>query len=1130
MKWFNYIRHFLRPAKRINLCCTCLTKTFFLMMCFSLFFSASLTFAQETPVKMWEGTIDIPTYLLDDPEVAPIFERDWSYQRARRSVYPYLLNDNMTRNKEVITYKALYLENEYLKLCVLPEIGGRLFYATDKTNDYEILYRNDVIKPANVGMLGAWISGGAEWNAFHHHRNTTNLPVNYKLIDNEDGSMTIWVGETELRHRMSWAIGVTLFPGKSYMEITGRLINATHNDIPMLYWSNAATHVDENYQIIFPQSVEFGTFHCKNSFCHWPITKEPYNGYEEYANGIDASWWKNHFMSNSIFVHDLQEDFIAGYDHARKAGTMMTANHHIVKGAKFWLWGPNSEWDTKILTDNSGHYIELMVGAYSDNQPDYTWAAPHEVKTFSHHWYGLRELGGVKTGNKHAALNLDLDESGKAFLGVNTTEKMKDLTVKLTSRDGTVLFSETAFIAPESPFVREIKLDKSVKDADLTMTVEDKEGNLLLTYTPIEKDDDADDKPLPEIVDRPLLPHQIENTEECYYVGLRNLQFYNPFIDPTDYFEEVLRRDPGDVRSNTRMGVYWRQRGDYEKAANYLRTAIKRQTKDYTRPRDCEALYNLGLILKTQGKLEAAIDTLYRAVWDYTYNSSGNYQLAQIYSWQGNFDMALDRLDESITYYSNNFNSLNLKATIMRLSGNKEEALKCVERVLSVDPLNAYASHEKMLLAGDDYFYKLMRDDVQSYIELALSYMHNGFIETSFELLTYIDGKVEFPIVKMWLGEMAEVMGDHATADKYFKAALALPTEYCHPFRLETLEVLRKLKERYPDNYKVYYYLGNLLYDKQPDNAMKEWEKCIEINPDFAMAWRNLGWAHWLHTKNYAESVRYYRKAIELDPTKALFLEEIVQVYERKGENVQVRYDLLKSHHELATKRYLPLATEVMMGTFLGDYDYVLHLLRTCYFPTREGVASFHDVYVDALVLAAKEKDEQGQKQEAIKLYEESFEFPENHQVFLVDKRLPRDAQVYFLIGDTYERMGNKSKARSYYKRASEVNVKKTDYRFWQGLALEKLGKKEEAKTIFNTLLEEGRGRIVESYVNFYGAEGTTGKTVETINSLAYYTMGLGELGLGNVSAAEKYFAKSLELKPDNLWASVMLKEVRKSK
>ena len=173
-------------------------------------------------VRAYEGTITLPTYLLDPAEKAPIFERDWSYQRAKRSVYPYPLNDNMTRKKEDVTYDCLYLENEYVKLCVLPEIGGRLLYAVDKTNGYDIFYRNSVVKPANVGMTGAWISGGVEWNAFHHHRQTSHIPCDWRIVENRDGSKTIWLGETEYRHRMQWAIGITLRPGKSYMEISGR--------------------------------------------------------------------------------------------------------------------------------------------------------------------------------------------------------------------------------------------------------------------------------------------------------------------------------------------------------------------------------------------------------------------------------------------------------------------------------------------------------------------------------------------------------------------------------------------------------------------------------------------------------------------------------------------------------------------------------------------------------------------------------------------------------------------------------------------------------------------------------------------------------------------------------------------
>ena len=295
---------------------------------------------------------------------------------------------------------------------------------------------------------------------------------------------------------------------------------------------------------------------------------------------------------------------------------MLAGNHHILKGRQFWLWGPNSEWDTRILTDNDGHYCELMVGAYSDNQPDYNWSAPYEVKEFTHYWYGLRDIGGVKTGNRQAALNLDLVAPGKALVGVNATEKLPKMTVTLTA-GGRTLFTKQTDLAPDAPFVETVSIDKNIKPTDLRITLTDAAGKELLVYSPVEHDPN---KPLPEIVDRPLLPEQIENTEECYLVGMRNLQFHNPFIDPTDSFEELLRRDSGDTRANTQMGVWWRQRGDNEKAARYLRTAIKRQTKDYTRPKDCEAMYNLGLILKQEGKVEAAMDTLYRAVWNYNYN------------------------------------------------------------------------------------------------------------------------------------------------------------------------------------------------------------------------------------------------------------------------------------------------------------------------------------------------------------------------------------------------------------------------------------------------------------------------------------------------------------------------------
>lgn len=1062
-------------------------------------------------VKAWEGTIDLPTYLLDPAEKAPVFDRDWSYQRARRSVYPYALNDNMTRTREVVTYQALYLENEYVKLCILPEIGGRLFYAIDKTNGYDIFYHQDCIKPANVGMTGAWVSGGVEWNVFHHHRQTSHIPCDWRIVSNDDGSKTIWIGETEYRHRMQWAIGVTLHPGISYMEVSGRLMNSTQNNNSMLYWSNVSTGVDSTYQIIFPQSTEYVQFHCKNYMAHWPITAEVFNGSDDYANGVDAQWWAAHPCGNSMFIYDQKEDYIAGYDHGKDAGTMLTGNHNINKGGKFWSWGPNSKWDTKILTENAGHYIELMQGAYSDNQPDYNWNFPYETKEFSQYWYGIRNLGGVKAGDREAAMNMEVNADGTVTVAVNATRPRAGLKVEVVNA-GKPVYSKTFGIAPDKPFHETVNPQKYEKDTDLTMNLYNEKGELMFTYTPVHHDTST---PLPAIVERPARPKDIANTEECFLVGLRNLQFHNPFVDPTDYFLEVLRRDPTDTRANTQMGVYYRIRGDYDKALPYLRAAVRKLTKDYTRPKDAEALYNIGLILKAQGNVPAALDTLYRATWNYTYNSGANTQLAQIYSAAGQYDQALERLDEAIAYNGRNFQAVDLKGLVLKAMGKASEARKCFDAVLAEDPMNALALRETSSAAD---FREFMREAPESYLELAILYNNNGFRDEAVKILKDIDSRVAYPTIKMWLGYLT---GSYS----YYEAALALDEGYCNPFRLETIDVLNKAVELFPENYKPHYYLGNLLYEKQPERAVAEWQKVTEMAPEKALAWRNIGWYHWINTRNFAEAKKYYLKAIELDPSSALFLEEADQVLELGGEDVQFRHDLLKSHHETAVKRYYPLAGEVITGMFVGDYDYVLDLLENCYFPTREGVANFHEIYMDALLLAGKDKLKKGDAEGAIALYSKAFDYPENHQVFYVDGRIPHDAQVYCAIAEAYEQLGEADKARENYEKAANVNVQKTNFRYWKGVALKALGRKAEAKALFRDLVQAGKDGVVEDFVSFYGAEGTTSQSVESVNSQAYYTMGLGYKGLGRGFKANRCFRKSVSLKSDNLWPNVMLRK-----
>ncbi len=166
--------------------------------------------AQNTSaVRAWEESLTIPTYEIGKADPNPSFDVGRAYQRARAPIYPYAMLDTITDRKTDKSYRAVYIENRYVKLCILPELGGRLFSALDKTNGYDFVYRQSVIKPALVGMMGAWISGGVEWNVPHHHRSTTFMPVRREIEEHPDGSRTVWVGEIELRDRMKWLVGIT---------------------------------------------------------------------------------------------------------------------------------------------------------------------------------------------------------------------------------------------------------------------------------------------------------------------------------------------------------------------------------------------------------------------------------------------------------------------------------------------------------------------------------------------------------------------------------------------------------------------------------------------------------------------------------------------------------------------------------------------------------------------------------------------------------------------------------------------------------------------------------------------------------------------------------------------------------
>ncbi len=1084
----------------------------------------------QSAVSLKEESIVMPTYPVAPAERNPIFFNNETHQGAAKHIYPYALNDTYIHERVEKAYKALILENEYIKLCVTPEIGGKLYYATDKTNGYDFIYKNDVVKPSNIGMTGAWVSGGIEWCVLHHHRASTFLPMDYELVENEDGSKTIWIGETEPRQQIRWTIGITAFPGKSYFEAELKIHNATPFTHSFLYWANVAARANKDYQILFPPSVQFATYHAKNDFTHWPISTEVYRG-QDFTKGVDISYWINSVQSNSFFAHDLKEDFMGGYDHGQETGTVHVGDHNISKGAKVWEWGsgPRGQATEARLTENAGPYLEIMVGTYSDNQPDYSWIKPYEVKTSKQYWYPVKSIQGFKNANLNGAVNLEAREKNTLFLGYYSTQEVNNAKIVLKNGDKTI-FEKELGISPENAFTQSIKIKGPFKMTDLyTEMVNTATGEVLVSYQPLEKEVG---KELPEIVEAPAAPKDIATVEELFLTGKRIEQFHHATYKPMDYYQEALKRDPGDIRTNTAVGNIYLRDGDYTNARKYLSKAIQRLTQDYTRPKECEPLYLQGLTLKALELYDEAIDTLYRAAWDYSFSAASYLELARISTLKGDLPKALDQINESLATNARNNSAIVLKASILRKMGDFETAAKTIEPIISTDPLDFRAANESYLIAKEsgnkqkaseelEILKKDMRDFDQNYLELAAGYINDGLNEEAQDILLRFNG--EDPIISYYLGYLEAKKGNPTAADNYFKEASAQSEDYCFPFRLQTVKVLETALKQQPADGKAYYYLGNIYYHRnQRDKAIVEWETAVKHNPGLAVAHRNIGWAFFNHLGDGNKAIAAYEKAIELRRDQAIYYEELDELYEMSNAPIATRLKLFEGSNDVVSNRDDAFARKIAVLTLGGQADKAVEYLSGKQFSYREGSSRIRDIVIDAHLTLGLKYLEEKNYQKAL----DNFMLAQLPDEEASGSRAGnRNIQVHYFIGLAQDALNNGSKAKESFSSSAGLSSSPSGYiSYYSGMSHLKSGNKTEANNIFNAMLTEADKQLHQEEVesDFFAKFGA-GEAENARLSNAYLLKGLAYKGLGEMASASENLKKAVELSESNLWARLEL-------
>lgn len=1088
-------------------------------------------------VRVWEEKTIIPTYEIGEPEKNPMFIEKRVYQGSTGKVYPYPTIEKVSDIKVDKEYNAVYLENQYIKVMILPELGGRIQRAYDKTNDYDFVYYNRVIKPALVGLTGPWISGGIEFNWPQHHRPTTFLPVDYQLKEYEDGSKSVLINDVDQMYGTKGIAEFRIYPDKAYIEIRGQLYNRTALPQTFLWWANPAVAVNDFTQSVFPPDVHAVMDHGKRDVSRFPIATGVYYKHD-YGEGVDISRYKNIPVPTSYMAAKSDYNFVGGYDYGKEAGILHVADHHIAPGKKQWTWGNGDfgkAWD-RNLTDEDGPYIELMTGVYTDNQPDFTWLKPFEEKSFKQYFMPYKGIGYVKNATTDAAVNLEVGKN-EISVQVYATGVYENATVTVKNK-GEVISEERVNISPVNLYKKEL-ISEVAKESDISVTVT-YEDKILVSYKPTQQEIEQ----LPDPAEAAKDPEEIMTNEELFLTGLHIEQYRHATYLPDPYYLEGLKRDAGDSRINNAYGALLLRRGCFKKSESYFRKAIERLTWRNPNPYNSEAYYNLGLALMFQNEDSKAFDAFYKATWTSEQQEMSFFYLGVLAAKSGDYQNALEFLNKSLIKNSQNIKARGIKAAVLRKLGKGEEAKKWVAENLAADPFDYVSWYENYLITGKkDILMKmngLMRGFDENYLQVARDYAEAGFYEEAIAVLKKCNQSK--PMLKYYEGYYSYLLGDEAKALTSVKEAESRETGVTFPNKLEDILVLQYAIEINPAGARAYYYLGNLYYDKLQYEAAKElWEKSSELDGAFPTVLRNLSLVYYNKCGEPQKAKEAMEKAFELDTTDARIFLELDQLYKKLGMSAKDRLDRYHQYAETFSKRddvcveYVTLLN--MNGMHKEAYDYIM---SRKFHPWEGGEGKITAQYTIALIELAKAEIKSENYDRAKDYLERILIYPEN----LGEGKLEgtKDNDAYYYLGIVYEKLGDIKKAEECFKKATlgegepagvmYYNDQPADMILYQGLANLKLGRKSEAVSKFYKLINYGEKHIFDKVRIGYFAVSLPDFLIfeddlDLRNKVhCYFLIGLGNIGLGNLKEARTYLNKAANLDKNHLKCMLFVKDI----
>lgn len=1022
----------------------------------------------DAPVAVWEEPLTLPTYEPMPPERYPSYLDRRVYQGSSGRVYPLPFHHRIATEPTPRTWRAVHLENAWVRVVVLPELGGRLHVARDLASGVDLFYCNPVIKPALVGLAGPWIAGGIELNWPQHHRPATYLPTDYHLATEDDGSAVVWCSDHDPFARMKGMHGFRLRPDSSAIELDVRLYNRTELTQTFLWWANVAARVDDDYQSFFPHDVRHVADHARRAVTAFPHADNPYYGIDYAARagevrhasdgtevtGDRLDWYSNIPVPTSYMVLGSAEDFFGGYDHATRVGFVHVADHHIAVGKKQWTWGNapfGHAWDAN-LSDDGAHYIELMAGVFTDNQPDFAYLAPGETKVFTQRWYPIRELGPIDRATADAAVSLRRAD-GSAHVGVVVTRSLAGVRVEV-SADGEQVAEHVVDLDPATPYRAEHALPSGA--GPVTVTVRH-EGRTLVTWT---EPQPTDPGPEPDPATEPPLPHEIEAVEELAMVATHLELYRHATRSPVPYWREALRRDPEHVESLLGLAQRAYAARDLETADELLARATARLTRRHANPRDTRALYLHGLVREAMGDDSGAYDRYGRALWMRLWRAPAGYRMARIDARHGRDADALHRVEDVLRSEPDHLQARAVAVVAHDRLGHRDAAAAALAEARALDPLDPVL----LALAGEQ-----PSEDAQTCLDTAIELADLGEHDRALACLDAADERERHrplgqtaagPLIAYHRAHVLALAGRHAEAAAERARAATLDPADCYPSRLADAAVLAEAAAADPADHRARALLGHWSYAVgRHDEAARLWRESAATDPGDAVVRRNLG----LWTANDqgdpAAAVEHYEAAIASRPDDARLLYERDQLAALLGESPAQRLARLEARADLLAERVDLTVEYLHLLISAGRAADALPLLTDGRFQAWEGG--------EGQVLAAWERTRtqlaldalaDGDAEAAVAHLQAALEPPAN----LGEARHPlaSTAALRQQLGDALAAAGRTEEARQAWEDAAGQRgdflgmstAEHSETTYWSVLALRRVGRHAEADALAEEL------------------------------------------------------------------------------